>query len=95
MILQVVISGLLNVSNRLSSHCEVKVVAVEGNQEVEHRAVAGSQLCVPSYLLEPGQVQGIKFRPWGSGGPWSNTVSVSGQNRKDNSLIKVFIPLPF
>ncbi|WAR00328.1 VP13B-like protein [Mya arenaria] len=85
----VVISGLLTVSNRLSHHCEVKVVATEMNKEVEHQAVAGAQLTVPSYILEPRTIQGIRIRPWGSSGPWSNVVSVFGQNRKDNTLVKL------
>ena len=89
LLLQVVISGLVNISNRLSQHVEVKVVAKESVGEREHQAVAGSHLSVPSYILDPQHVQAIRFRPWGSNGAWSSDVYISGKNEKDNYLVKV------
>ena len=84
---QIIISGQLVVSNRLSQHLEVKVVTNSSDQE--HRAVVGSEHTIPSYILEPADIQGIKFRPWGSRGIWSKEVYVSGASAKENNLVKV------
>jgi hypothetical protein len=64
---------------------EVKVVT----KETEHHAVAGSENTIPSYILEPQKILGIKLRPWGTNSPWSKEVHVCSSNFKENNLVKV------
>lgn len=84
---QVIITGLLTVSNRLSHDIEVKVITIEPNKE--QIAVVGADQTMPSYVLEPGLVQGIKFRTYGSNGVWSKELQISGPHVRDNYLIKL------
>ncbi|KAL4227239.1 Vacuolar protein sorting-associated protein 13B [Mactra antiquata] len=86
---QVIISGLLTVSNRLSMNIEVKV----NTSEREYQAIAGSDNILPSYIIQPNSIHDIKLRPYGGTADctWSQEIHIGNIDTdvSESSLVKI------
>ena len=71
-------------------------VSSEDNKEhhiQQHRTVLGSFRSAPSFILEPGYVQGIKIRLLGIGTPWSGDIPLSLESVSKRKSVLVRVPL--
>ncbi|XP_048244061.1 vacuolar protein sorting-associated protein 13B-like isoform X2 [Haliotis rufescens] len=90
---QIIISGQLVMSSRLSQHMEVSLMTSRGDKSVkESTCILGAGHTAPSFIVEQEEVVGVKFRVLGLKTTWSQEVHVNGDRMKENGLIK--IPLP-
>ncbi|XP_033726572.1 vacuolar protein sorting-associated protein 13B-like isoform X2 [Pecten maximus] len=84
---QVTIRGQLMLFSCLTLPLEVKVKTTTNNGGNDLELNHNQQL--PSFVLEPEEVQSIKLRPLGSHGNWSHDVYITGDRMKENRTVKI------
>lgn len=85
---QVRIRGQLMLFSCLTLPLEVKVKTAVNNDGDDLELYHYRQL--PSFVLEPEEVQSIKLRPLGSHGNWSHDVYITGDRMKEKRTVKIY-----
>ncbi|KAK3589215.1 hypothetical protein CHS0354_020076 [Potamilus streckersoni] len=88
---QVIIEGQLLITNRLTQNVDAKVITMT-TESPSHRVVVGGEQTIPSFILEVGSIQFLKFRFHGHKIPWSQDVYITGDKMQENKLIKLSLP---
>ncbi|KAL3889914.1 hypothetical protein ACJMK2_002232 [Sinanodonta woodiana] len=88
---QVIIEGQLMITNRLIQNVDAKIITMPPESS-SHRVVIGGEQTIPSFIMEVGSIQFLKFRFHGHKIPWSQDVYITGDKMQENKLIKLTLP---
>ncbi|KAK6186959.1 hypothetical protein SNE40_006214 [Patella caerulea] len=86
---QIIFTGQLVMSSRLSQNIEVKLVTSKDQTVNETLSVIGAGQTMPSYVIEHEEVREIKLRLTNVQSSWSQEIHVNGDKMKSNRLIKI------
>ncbi|CAH1773157.1 unnamed protein product [Owenia fusiformis] len=84
---QITITGQLITTSRLTEHLEVKLLTQKDSRDT--CIVVGAKQTAPSFIIEHGEIKGLKVRLMGQKMAWSREIAVTGADMKEKRMIKL------